>query len=342
MGPGNVQERSILLAVPDRAEADRLTDVLVGMRYSVERAEDGLGALRRLQGASPPAMALLNNVMPKMGGLDVAMELRRRAHRGHLWLMLMSSTPSADEVVMATEAGIDEFLVRPVDPAELRMRVRTGERVQSIYREISGALLEFHATHDPLTNTWNREAMLDLLFQETDRAQRLNTPLALMLVDVDRFVGLDKRFHHATGEKLLPMLALRLRSHLRSYDSIGRYTEDEFLLALPGCAAPQAGKKAQQLCNAITEHVFTVDGTDRSVTANIGVAEGLGRSPLIVLREAERALFLAKQQGRNCVHVYDAVQPEQTLPPEARRRPEQESAAGSPGPVPDQSPSVPA
>jgi diguanylate cyclase (GGDEF)-like protein len=319
--------RRILLAEPDHTDSARLTEMLGALHYDVERMENGLMALQRLQEADTPEMALLSNKMPLMGGLEVALEVRRRSRRRQLWLMLMSSTPSAEEVAMATDAGIDEFLVKPVDSIELRMRVRTGERVQSVYRELfdSAAALEFHATHDPLSNTWKREAMLDLLFQETDRVQRLGTPLSLLLVNIDRFTELNLRHGHASGDKLLPMLASRLRNQLRSYDMIGRYGEDEFLLALPGCIGLHAGQQAQRLCQSVSRRVFTVAGTDLSITVSIGVAESLGRSPLIVLREAERALTSAKQQGRNCVRVCDAAEGQQTVPPEARRKPLQET-----------------
>lgn len=318
-----MHERRILLAEPNPDHAAKLTAMLESMKYSVLRVESGLAALQRLQDADTPEMALLSSNLPLMSGMEVAMEIRRRIRRRQLWLMLMSGTPSADEVAMATDAGIDEFLVKPVDRSELRMRIRTGERVQSVYREItdSATALEFHATHDPLTGAWRREAMLDLLFQETDRVQRLRTPASLLLMDIDRFTDLNLRCGFAMGDKLLPLLTSRLRNQLRSYDMIGRFGEDEFLFTLPGCVAQHAEQQAERLRQAIARRAFTVDGMDLRITASFGVAESLGRSPLIVLREAERALASAKLRGRNCVSVYDTVDGAQGVLPEARRKP---------------------
>ncbi|HEX4022997.1 MAG TPA: diguanylate cyclase [Acidobacteriaceae bacterium] len=318
-----MHERRILLAEPDPDHAAKLTAMLESLKYSVERVESGLAALQRLQDADTPEMALLSSNLPLMSGMEVAMEIRRRIRRRQLWLMLMSGTPSTDEVAMATDAGIDEFLVKPVDRSELRMRIRTGERVQSVYQEItdSAGALEFHATHDPLTGAWRREAMLDLLFQETDRVQRLRTPASLLLMDIDRFTDLNLRHGYAMGDKLLPLLHSRLRNQLRSYDMIGRFGEDEFLIALPGCLVQHAEQQAERLRQVISRRAFTVDGTDLHITASFGVAESLGRSPLIVLREAERALASAKLRGRDCVSVYDTVDGTQAVLPEARRKP---------------------
>jgi DNA-binding response OmpR family regulator len=96
-------------------------------------------------------MALLSSSLPQISGLEVGLEIRRRSRRRQLWLMLMSGNPSQDEVAMATNADIDEFLAKPVDFQDLRMRIRTGERIQSLYAELSDSAMamEFHCTHDP-------------------------------------------------------------------------------------------------------------------------------------------------------------------------------------------------
>ena len=318
-----MHERRILLAEPDSAHATKLTEMLEGMQYAVVRVESGLSALQHLQDSDAPEMALLSAKLPLMTGMEVALEIRRRTRRRQLWLMLMSDTPSADEVAMATDAGIDEFLVKPVERPELRMRIRTGERVQAVYREISdsAAAMEFHATHDPLTGAWRREAMLDLLFQETDRVQRLRTPLCLLQLDIDRFTDLNLRYGYAMGDRLLPLVTSRLRNQLRSYDIIGRVGEDEFLISLPGCIGVHAEEQAERLRVLLSRRPFTVEGTGLRITASFGVAESLGRSPLIVLREVERALASAKLQGRDRVCLYDAAGTAQAMQPESRRKP---------------------
>ncbi len=315
-------ERRILLTEPDTERAERLTQMLQAMQYTVERAENGLAALQRLQDASTPEMALLSTDSPLLGGAEVALEVRRRARRHQLWLMLMSEKPSAEQVAMAHDAGIDEFLVQPVSEAELRMRIRTGERVLAVYRELADAAAarEFHSTHDPLTGAWRREAMLDLLFQETDRVQRLRTPLSLLLLDVDRFSALNLRHGCVLGDKVLPLLISRVRNQLRSYDMVGRVDEDEFLLALPGCVLAHAEQQANRLRQSIARRPFVIDGVEVQITVSIGAAESLGRSPLVVLREAERALALAKQRGRNCAVAYTQSAATQVQRPESRRK----------------------
>lgn len=223
---------------------------------------------------------------------------------------------------MATDAGVDELLVKPIDLQELRMRIRTGERVQSVYRELSDSAmaLEFHSTHDPLTGAWRREAVLDLLFKETDRVQRLRTPLSILLLGMDGFTEISERRGYNDADKLLKAFTNRLRHQLRSYDMLGRYSDDQFIVAFPGCAGPDAQAKAERMRQAIAERPFMVEGNELFLTASIGVAESCGRSPLVVLREAERGFTTAKQQGRNAVHFFSEHAAQPSAPPEMRRR----------------------
>jgi diguanylate cyclase (GGDEF)-like protein len=163
--------------------------------------------------------------------------------------------------------------------------------------------MEFHCTHDPLTGAWRREAMLDLIFKETDRVQRHQTPVSIVLLDVDDFTRLNLEYNSNFGDTLLKLLANRLRRQLRSYDTLGRYADDEFVIMLPGCSATEAATKAEKIRLAIANRPFRVAGNEISITACLSVVVSSGRSPLIVLRDAERALSLAKQQGSNCVGV---------------------------------------
>lgn len=300
-----MHDRRILLAEEDLEHSGQLREHLQQLRYSVEVHSDGLTALRRLQEPDTPGMALLSSSLPRLTGLEVGLEIRRRSRRRQLWLMLMSANPNPDEVIMATDAGIDEFLVKPIDLTDLHMRIRTGERVQDLYAELSDSALamEFHCTHDPLTGAWRREAILDMIFKETDRAQRSQTAVSIVLLDVDDFTLLNSKYGSNVADMLLKLLANRLRRQLRSYDALGRYSNDEFVIMLPGCRLSEAAAKAERIRRAVANRPFMVDGNEISMTASLSVAVSAGRSPLIILREAERTLLLAKQPDRHPVQV---------------------------------------
>jgi two-component system, cell cycle response regulator len=298
---------NILLADADPVSSEALCNLLHSWNYQVEVLTDGAAAFKRLNSPDTPALAILDYELPSMKGFEVISETRRRSRQHAPWLMLMSAAADLEKIELATKAGVDDFLLKPVNEIDLLVRLRTAERVQHLYRELKEQMeaVRFHASHDSLTGLLNREAVMRLLFQETDRVQRMRTPLTLMLIDLDKFSEINIEFGYGTGDAVLREFAQRLRRYLRSYDIIGRYGEDEFLLGLPGCMVEQATMMAERLQTTVLEKPYHIHRDVLNVTASIGLATSRGRSPLIVLREAERALGNAKLAGRNCVRAME-------------------------------------
>jgi len=297
---------TILLADADPGSSTHLRELLESWNYQVEVIADGAAAFKRLNNPQSPALAIVDYELPSMKGFEVIAETRRRARQQAPWLMLMSAAADLEKIEMATKAGVDDFLLKPVNEMDLLVRLRTAERVQHLYHELQEQMqaVRFHASHDSLTGLLNREAMMRLLFQETDRVQRMRTPLTLMIIDLDKFSEINTEFGYGTGDAVLREFTQRLRRYLRSYDIIGRCGEDEFLVGLPGCLADQAAVMAERLQTTILEKPYHIHRDVLTVTASIGIATSRGRSPLIVLREAERALGNAKLAGRNCIRCY--------------------------------------
>lgn len=296
----------ILVAVGDSQEQARLRELLGAWNYRAEFAANGPAALARLEEDDPPNVALLDAELERMGGIEVACHLHQHSLKSPVWTMILSAAPDGEQVQAARDAGIDDLLAKPIDELDLRVRLHTAERVQTLYAELRREMEagRFHATHDNLTGLWNRESIMRLLFQETDRVQRMRTPLAFLLMDLDKFTQVNLDCGYAVGDRILEQLAARLRRYLRSYDLIGRCGEDEFLIGLPGCTAAQAREMAERLREHVLRRPFNGATASLHVKASFGVAASKGRSPLVVLREAERALADAKFSGGDQIYVY--------------------------------------
>ena len=289
---------------------DRLVETLGGTleswHYQIELCRTGPDALARLDGDTPPPIALLDMDLPAPGAAEIIWEIRRRQEQRRTWNILLSERRDSNQVRAALQSGADDFLVFPADTSDssdLRVRIRVAERVLALTSRLQkqSSELRYHATHDGLTGLWSREALISLIFQETDRVQRMKTPLSLMLLDFDNFSRINHDYGHETGDRILIEAASRFRRQLRSYDLIGRCGEDEFLIALPGCTLENALQLAGRIRQQILGRPFATDNDATALTASIGVAVSRGRSPLIVLREAERALAEAKLSGKDCV-----------------------------------------
>jgi two-component system cell cycle response regulator len=300
---------TILIADSEHESASELRDLLESWKYPVEIVSDGLSALHRLCEDTPPAVAILDYDLPALTGLEVVSELRLRSRKDPVWTMLLCSAPDTERVLMANDAGVDDFLAKPVDPLELRIRLHAAERVQSLYYDLheSSEAIRYLASHDHLTGLWSREALLGLLFQETDRVQRMRTLLSFILLDIDGFSQVNLELGYEAGDTVLQQLAARFRRYLRSYDLIGRCGEDEFLIALPGCNSADALVMASRLRQCVIQPAFDLNSGSISITASFGISQSRGRSPLVVLREAERALADAKTNGRDCVREFSVL-----------------------------------
>ena len=176
-------------------------------------------------------------------------------------------------------------------------------RTNRTQRELISQLerLRVRAFIDPLTNVWNRGAIFDLLGRELERARRTGNLLSICLLDLDHFKSVNDEFGHQSGDKVLTEFCRRLRDNVRSYDSIGRYGGEEFLVVFPETDASKALSQAERMRRSISEQDFQLsDGTEKTITVSIGVATFNGEEDIKALIErADKALYRAKNEGRN-------------------------------------------
>lgn len=162
--------------------------------------------------------------------------------------------------------------------------------------------LEFQATHDPLTEAWNRGAILKLLHKELLLSQREGRPLAVVLADVDHFKKINDAYGHQVGDVVLRQVTRRIASGLRGSDSFGRYGGEEFLMVLYPCDAGAAHHAAERIRLAVDSSAVETAGGAVRASVSLGAAvcdltDGVEADALI--RAADRALYEAKDAGRN-------------------------------------------
>lgn len=158
-----------------------------------------------------------------------------------------------------------------------------------------------HSDAQPTSKTFNRAALLSVLFRETDRIQRSGDFLSLVLFELDNF---DPNLPRRLSELALHTLIERIRRLLRSFDTLGRTGEREFLLILPGCSVLNASLLAERLRAEVFAEPALTEADGPRLTASIGISSSEGRSPIVVLREAETALRQAQEAGGDSIHTF--------------------------------------
>lgn len=193
-----------------------------------------------------------------------------------------------------------------VDPSEFDMLALRAESFFAQLRRLERAFRTARSDVDPLTGTYNRQTMMGDLNSERERALRTNTPTAIALVDLDHFKSINDTYGHQAGDVVLQSVAGILQSHVRPFDKVYRYGGEEFLICLPNADMKQCARVLERLRRVIEASPVAVsDEAVLPITASIGAAPMTkSRTVEQIIEKADKALYAAKEGGRNRVRVW--------------------------------------
>lgn len=299
---------NVLIAEDDALSRMMLEKSLRNAGYQVTSVTNGARALEALATNDPPRLVLLDWVMPEKDGVQVCREVRDRQDKPYTYLILLSSKESKKDIVAGLESGADDYLTKPYDPEELKARLRAGERILELEDRLVEAResMRYQATHDLLTSLWNRGVIEEFLAREIHRSRRERICAVVMLCDLDHFKRVNDQHGHSTGDDVLREVARRLQLSVRSYDMVGRYGGEEFLVILNQCDPASAAQRAEDLRATIATKPIHTRSVTVPVTLSIGVALSTdfgNRDVDEIIRQADAALYAAKAAGRNCVRI---------------------------------------
>jgi two-component system, cell cycle response regulator len=319
-----------ILIADDEALSRRLLEkTLERAGYEVIAVENGRAAFRQLCQSDGPRLALLDWVMPEIDGPGVCREVRRQQEDSYVYMVLLTSKEAKEDIVTGLESGADDYLTKPFNVDELKARLRTGERILHLEGRLVEAreMMRFKATHDALTSIWNRGVIMDLLGRELMRSQRECACTIVLLGDVDHFKSVNDTHGHLVGDEVLQEIARRLLLSIRSYDFVGRYGGEEFLLVLNNCKPQFAEARAEDIRRIVSSRPVQTLAGPLNITMSFGLllSDVWGVRPVEeLLHEVDAALYAAKAAGRNCVRVAKPpVEPD--LPMVSMREPVQRS-----------------
>ena len=290
----------ILIADDDPTTLLLLESALKDWGYEVVSVRDGNAAWDILRSVDSPPLALLDWMMPGLSGIELCRKVRHESESPFTYLVLLTGKTRTHDVVQGMESGADDYLSKPFEEQELKVRLRAGKRIVDLHEA-----LRIHATRDALTGTWNRRMILEILGRECARAARESTAVGVIMADIDHFKRINDTLGHLGGDAALNALSRRISVSLRPFDSVGRYGGEEFLLVLPGCDLTATLNAAERIRHVIADAGVVTPMGIIPVTVSFGAAAGQGRDleADALIRSADDALYRAKQGGRNRVEA---------------------------------------
>ena len=245
----------ILLADDEPIARTMLQHWLTGWGYTVVAVKDGEAAIAALQADQEIRLAVVDWVMPKVDGIQVCRHVRNGPTEPYIYVVLLTARDNKSDIVDGLDAGADDYLIKPCNPLELKVRLRAGRRVVELQEELVAAReeLRYEAMHDGLTTLLNRRAVLEQLDRELRRSARSGAPVAVLMGDLDHFKAVNDTFGHAAGDAVLVEAANRMKACVRAYDSLGRIGGEEFLCVLPECSPAMGYAVAQRFCAALAQ-----------------------------------------------------------------------------------------
>ena len=289
----------VVLADDDPSIRLMIRHVLESEEFDIVEAADGIEAIKAVE-KHHPALVLLDAVMPGIDGFTTCKQIKDKGHTD-VPVMMITGLDDDASVERAYDVGAIDFITKPIKWAVLKHRVKSV--VSTVVAERKVELLAYR---DTLTSLPNRLLFADRLEHSIDRSARHRESLALLLIDMDDFKLVNDSFGHDAGDKLIKAVGDLLSRSLRRADTVARLGGDEFAVIVESIDGVDDAISIADNLSTILEHNVRLDDQETFTGASIGIAlyPDDGEDARTLLKNADTALFRAKENGRHCFQFY--------------------------------------
>ena len=307
MDPSNA---NILIVDDVEDNLEILEDLLTFDGHNVQTVRSGEAALKRVQ-ESRPDLILLDILMPEMDGFEVCTRLKADESTKDIPVVFVSSMSDIEYKVKGFKVGGVDYINKPFHHAEILVRVNTHITMLRLRKNLEeqNTKLERLANTDYLTDLYNRRRFFQAAEDEFSGAIRSRNPISITLIDLDHFKQVNDTYGHLVGDHVLIHVAKIIRTHCRVSDVAARYGGEEFIILHPSIDRQNAFQVAERIRKGVEAKPFLLEGNEIGVTLSAGVVDTKVCRDFSriddVLGLADKALYRAKDAGRNQVVVFD-------------------------------------
>jgi two-component system, cell cycle response regulator len=302
----------ILIAEDDALSRLVLGRAIANLNHECLSAMDGIQAWEIFQSGEVDVV-ISDWMMPGMNGIELCQKIRKAESALYTYFIFLTAMSDKEHCVAGLEAGADDYLSKPLNLFDLKTRLLVAQRVTSLHRQLTtqrselerlNGLLFEQAHRDPLTQLRNRRQMGEDLAALQGRIVRYKHSCCVALCDIDFFKAFNDHYGHLAGDEVLRVVGQTIAHNVRGRDSVYRYGGEEFLIVLPeqtlASGAIVVARVLQAIENLAIPHLARKPAGVVTMSAGIAaLTPGDSRTIEDLLKEADKALYEAKESGRN-------------------------------------------
>lgn len=291
---------TILVVDDDEVGMSEFAEILRALGHTAITAANWTEAVRQF--GDHVDLVFMDAVMPDVDGFKLTRILRERS-RGYTPILFLTALGDVAAKERGMRAGADDFLSKPPDPVELRVRMSAMLRIRRLTQELEAERQTYErlAHIDELTGVSNRRSYDARVPTELSLSLSSGRPLSLLLIDIDHFKAVNDGFGHQVGDEVLGVLGALLRDELRRYDWAFRLGGEEFAVLTRDTNTAQARVVAERIRSMFEERCQQTAAGRRTCSIGIASADAQLNTPEELFARADQRLYAAKHRGRNCV-----------------------------------------
>jgi len=293
-------KKNSLLVVDDENTNLKILTHILGQDYAIYTATNGVSAIEKAK-EYVPDLILLDILMPEMDGYQIFSEIKKSEGIGKIPVIFITGLDSDEDEEKGLSMNAVDYITKPFSPTTVKLRVRNQIQIINQLRTI-----ERLSMMDQLTSIPNRRNFDERLKMEWKQAVREHTHISMLMMDLDRFKTINDKYGHMQGDSVLQTVSSIIpQLFKRPGDFIARWGGEEFVVLLPNTGIEGALDMAERIRSEVEKTSMpSIDGSEINVTISIGVssiAPTLGCSVDAFISSSDKALYAAKQAGRNKV-----------------------------------------
>lgn len=303
-----ISNANILLAESNDLTASKIINFLTELDHNVDHSRQSREVIEFGQEKSYDLFIVALDLGGE-DGLRLCSQLRAHEETRHVPILLVLEEENLSQLAKGLDIGVTDYLVKPIDPNELRARCKTQIKRRRYHDRLTDMLKKSVAMAytDPLTGVFNRRYMNAHLDRAIMEIAETAKPVSTLMFDIDHFKNVNDTYGHASGDEVLKVLAKRVTDAVRDFDMLARYGGEEFVVIMPSASSEQAFTVAERLRSRVGDKPIEVPGSAEPLTITISVGVATTSDPMemadSLLARADTALYDAKSMGRNCVCI---------------------------------------